>query len=1029
MKGGGTVSHTKHPDAIPAKKPTAEQMRYAQLLSNEDSSEMKSKIKQVADVTGFNLDEVSIALYDCNFDTEAAINALLEGHQDQGEWVMRTGRKKKHQTPVTHGIDSIITSAQTAPSHATVTSQNKQAVPRPTRNRGRNRQFGDQNNTADKDKRNDGMMNHSDKNAGENGRGRGSREDRWNDRKPSGRGGPPRRGRGGGGGGTGRPGRSFQSRSRDRPNRFGGGNKNAPFAENINGPTVNGKETWGDEDDDITDTQTKAGSSEVVPPTTEEWGADEWNPVEQPVTSNITDDLFSHVGPESQSWGDSVENTVSWDIDAQTVISATPTVATVDTRQKAVDTCDHGIESVDMAIIHAKLATNQPGTKDQFSELPIPRIPLPGELNSSRSHQDTISKLLDKVVFSSSMGAPPQDSLTTIQAQPQRQQQRPSRAKKTHKSQIPLQAVEMPGSMNDSLDVQFGNLEFGGDSVSSPRKKEEFSPPQSVVDTTRSVEQSSTSSSESPSPPLPSQHIVSSMSSSPITTPITIATSTSSGSTLTSLEESSPRHFQHPSPRSQQQLLGVSKPVAPEPIPLPQIDVRETSITNKPAFSSDQQKSSAGLQSAHIPSPSLNVTNPNQTVSPSLVRSTLPSSIQKDLSLESRVYQKHHVTQPTASSSKDKLSTNSLNSVSVIPTSVQRSELNSVEPLHPPPGVSMPHHMNQASSVSSSGFNAVTVSGSGKPVSHTTKPSLPPGVLPLNTLYGMQQAGLIHAYSMPYGYDELQRLPMPPYYDMPAFQAAGRDGLSSTFHGEQKFGRTDASSPVPTSLNQTVTLPQGHMQQQGFINATTMPPYYGGLAFYPGAGMMAGGFPAYTTPMYQLPTKTHGNPSQYQTAYTSGQHGSHNFASGYDDLGQAHVFEKSGYHSSVSPSQSKSTPGANVSSASDLTGASYKSQVGKFNDNKSFMSGTPPPPALNLSMTGQHGPLANYAHPGHPFMSMMTAVQQHHPPSHYHHHMAHHLESGQPGTSQRGSQAQGPKQGQNKGHQGGYQGSFWSGTN
>lgn len=92
--------------------------------------------------------------------------------------------------------------------------------------------------------------------------------------------------------------------------------------------------------------------------------------------------------------------------------------------------------SVDMAIIHAKLATNQPGTKDQFSELPIPRIPLPGELNSSRNHQDTISKLLDKVVFSSSMGAPPQDSLTTIQAQPQRQQQRPSRAKKTHKSQV-----------------------------------------------------------------------------------------------------------------------------------------------------------------------------------------------------------------------------------------------------------------------------------------------------------------------------------------------------------------------------------------------------------------------------------------------------------------------------------------------------------------------------------------------------------------------------------------------------------------
>lgn len=36
-------------------------------------------------MTGFNWDEVSIALYDCNFDTEAAINALLEGQQDQVE--------------------------------------------------------------------------------------------------------------------------------------------------------------------------------------------------------------------------------------------------------------------------------------------------------------------------------------------------------------------------------------------------------------------------------------------------------------------------------------------------------------------------------------------------------------------------------------------------------------------------------------------------------------------------------------------------------------------------------------------------------------------------------------------------------------------------------------------------------------------------------------------------------------------------------------------------------------------------------
>ena len=90
-----------------------------------------------------------------------------------------------------------------------------------------------------------------------------------------------------------------------------------------------------------------------------------------------------------------------------------------------------------MAIIHAKLATNQPGSKDKFSgvDFLMPRIPLPGEFHSLRDHEDTISKLFDKVVMSSSIGASPQDSLTTMQAQPQRQL-RPSRPKKAPKSQV-----------------------------------------------------------------------------------------------------------------------------------------------------------------------------------------------------------------------------------------------------------------------------------------------------------------------------------------------------------------------------------------------------------------------------------------------------------------------------------------------------------------------------------------------------------------------------------------------------------------
>jgi len=121
----------------------------------------------------------------------------------------------------------------------------------------------------------------------------------------------------------------------------------------------------------------------------------------------------------------------------------------------------------------------------------------------------------------------------------------------------------------------------------------------------------------------------------------------------------------------------------------------------------------------------------------------------------------------------------------------------------------------------------------------------------------MQQPGMVPGYSMPFTYEELQRqMHIPPaYYDM-SFQT-GRENMQGTFPTDQKFGRSDASSPVQTTINQ----PQGqhHMQQQqqhqqAYLNAASMSPYgFGGLAFYPGGGMMPGGFPTYSAPaMYQV---------------------------------------------------------------------------------------------------------------------------------------------------------------------------------
>jgi hypothetical protein len=127
----------------------------------------------------------------------------------------------------------------------------------------------------------------------------------------------------------------------------------------------------------------------------------------------------------------------------------------------------------------------------------------------------------------------------------------------------------------------------------------------------------------------------------------------------------------------------------------------------------------------------------------------------------------------------------------------------------------------------------------------------------MSTLYGIQQPGMVPAYSMPFNYEDLQRqMQMAAYYDMMQVQAPlqGRDNLQGTYQTEQKFGRSDASSPVQTTMNQANQGQHHLQQQQAYLNAGNMPPYgYGGLAFYPGGGIMPGGFPTYSAPqMYQV---------------------------------------------------------------------------------------------------------------------------------------------------------------------------------
>ncbi|XP_041365662.1 protein lingerer-like isoform X2 [Gigantopelta aegis] len=83
----------------PKVKPTAEQLRIAQITSGQDDSDLAS-IHQLMEMTGKSEDAVALALHDCGHDLERAALMLLEGEDEQGEWKEQGKKKKKPNTSV-----------------------------------------------------------------------------------------------------------------------------------------------------------------------------------------------------------------------------------------------------------------------------------------------------------------------------------------------------------------------------------------------------------------------------------------------------------------------------------------------------------------------------------------------------------------------------------------------------------------------------------------------------------------------------------------------------------------------------------------------------------------------------------------------------------------------------------------------------------------------------------------------------------------------------------------------------------------
>ncbi|KAM9858239.1 ubiquitin-associated protein 2-like isoform 2-T2 [Aulostomus maculatus] len=65
---------------------TAEQIRLAQMIYDNNDADFEDKVKQLIEVTGKTQDECMVALHDCNEDVNRAINFLLESTSDTNSW-------------------------------------------------------------------------------------------------------------------------------------------------------------------------------------------------------------------------------------------------------------------------------------------------------------------------------------------------------------------------------------------------------------------------------------------------------------------------------------------------------------------------------------------------------------------------------------------------------------------------------------------------------------------------------------------------------------------------------------------------------------------------------------------------------------------------------------------------------------------------------------------------------------------------------------------------------------------------------
>ncbi|KAB0803651.1 hypothetical protein PPYR_00621 [Photinus pyralis] len=968
-KGDSSKSH-KHDKSDTGKGSDKQHGGGENARSKTDDPGIKEKVRQVTEMTRRSEEEVCLALYECDYDAERAINMLYENFIE-GEWETSSKKKKNRQAS---------TSKTETEEAAPVDEWNETPEQPSDKEKPRNKNGGGPPRLHGR---------HND-NRGWRGRENKENERNLNDGNQQDR--KERRGRGGhvrGGPGRGRGGGRAGSRYPPRNNR-----SNFPNAR----PTI---ETW---DNSIPWESTTITNSSHTNFAEENWDefpqTDDWSTEEY--TGSLAD---TKVFTPSMAMASEIEANMeanSPNVMPSMTIEAMdpPMVGSLNAAQtqyfnqltqqsnenvKAAQYSSHQSQSYDSTSqpynTAQTYANNNTNTSAQYNNAQY----------GSSPNTNTYSNNSNYVVGNSNYVTTP-DTQTPPQHHPVRT--KAQRARVPPPSKIPSSAVEMPGDINSSiayLDVQFGAMDFISDASSfdgvvdnkfSPTNDTNLTstlqtpnsnidlmdlsqsvqnPPLDVYASKPNTQQSSITTvlsqniSNADTIPQANEHLTASYTTLPRSSTVAAnATQTITPAALELNKQSEKHSYSQSSSYNSYQPKTTTyqnQNYSSSSYSTPQTTANSYVNSNTPSYNT--QNAGNAYQNSYSSVSSYQTSNSNSSTFPAISQAnSYPANNQFHQQTSQSVYggntglnSNSSYGNATSGNQYSSYNTSSNKSVKESNYDGSTTSVSSTTTV-----VSSINNTSSLTQTTSTGAKSTTALA--KNTNNNVMSNIPPaGVTPvMSTQYIMSN---VPFFQQPiYSFEEMQllqqRMPhMTGYYDMsyqtPTTLTAVRDGtLANVAYSisDGRFTRGDNNtSPVPSTLSQQTST--GHQAQPMLAAQTGAAPF-----FYAPYNALQ---PTYQFPVYpQLPTVTnaHGsNNSQYPKPATYGS----GYGSGYDPLTQTQDYSKGGYVSNTQ-SQSKGS-GANAStggsSANDLTAIYGKSHtaLGKVNsyDKQGFHSGTPPP--------------------------------------------------------------------------------------